>query len=256
MLLTKQKKGYSSLENALRLLDLYSLENSEFKVNEIAEYLNIANSTAHRLLRTLEGEGFIVKDMITNHYRLGISILSLGSVITSSHNVIKKSTDILKSLSDKYNETAQLGILQNNYVFYVNRIDYEHPILGLQMYYADRKAPLHCTSSGKILLAQEDKSTITNYMKNNLQQFTRSTIINPSKLTRELNDIFERDYAICVDEYLMGVCSLAVPVKNPQGKIIASLELIRSSEGLRTMEMGDIISVLHNKSEKLTNQLI
>mgnify|MGYP001328487066 FL=1 len=73
-----------SLNIALEMLELFTLEKSEYQVKEIAEQLNIANSTAHRILKTMEEEGFIVKDHVTKRYRLGVSILALSNVIHST----------------------------------------------------------------------------------------------------------------------------------------------------------------------------
>lgn len=93
-----KKKTYSSLENALRILDLFTMEKSEYSIREISDQLGIAYSTAHRLVKNLEDEGFIVKDSILNSYRLSVSILSLSSVVTAHTKLISNSTYLLKSI--------------------------------------------------------------------------------------------------------------------------------------------------------------
>jgi len=76
-----EQKRYSSLENALRILELFRVEKPDYSVKEVAEQLSIGDSTAHRLLTTLQKEGFISKDDRYNRYRLGISIRAIESVI-------------------------------------------------------------------------------------------------------------------------------------------------------------------------------
>lgn len=250
-----RKKRYTSLENALRLLDLFSIDKSEFKVKEIANQLNIANSTAHRLLKTLEEEGFIAKDNITNNYRLGVPILSLSSVITDSMDIVKKSTKILKEISNKFRQTAQIGVIQKNNVYYVNRIDYEHPVLGIQMFYSNWKAPLHCTSSGKILLSNQPKNKIEQIVNNELTQFTKKTITDSEVFLNQLDEVKKKDHSVSIDEHLDGICSIAVPIKNKLGTIIAALEVIKSSEQIDCSKIDNIIKTLSDKSRDLTDIL-
>ena len=53
-------------------MNIFTVEKPEYKLNELAEKLSIAPSTVHRLLTTLRSEGFVVKDSLSNKYRLGI----------------------------------------------------------------------------------------------------------------------------------------------------------------------------------------
>ena len=62
---------YSSLRNALRLLNLFSVDEPELQLEDIASRLEIGQSTAYRLVHTLIEEGFIVSDPSAKSYRLG-----------------------------------------------------------------------------------------------------------------------------------------------------------------------------------------
>ncbi|WP_318538796.1 helix-turn-helix domain-containing protein [Geobacillus thermoleovorans] len=57
----KTRTSFSSLENALRLLQLFSMDETELSITDISERLNISKSAAHRLLQTLKSEGFVKK---------------------------------------------------------------------------------------------------------------------------------------------------------------------------------------------------
>ena len=103
-----RKAKYSTLQNALRLLNLFSTDQPELSVTEIAAKLGIANSTAHRMLISLESEGLIMKEPKSSLYRLGVSFLSLGNVITKNMKIYDYSSDILHFLQQSTGETASL----------------------------------------------------------------------------------------------------------------------------------------------------
>lgn len=249
------KEHYTSLENALRLLALFSIDKSELKVKEVANQLSIANSTAHRLLKTLEEEGFIVKDNITNNYRLGVLILSLSSVITENMDIVKMSTNILNEISDKFRQTAQIGVIQNNHIYYVNRVDYAHPVLGVQIFYSNWKAPIHCTSSGKVLLANKSKDKIDQIINSELTQLTEKTVTDPEMFRKQLDEIRRKEHSITIDEHIDGICSIAVPIKEKSGTVIAALEVIKPSQQINGSKTDELIKTLFDKSKDLTNIL-
>ena len=94
-----QKAKYSTLQNAIRLLNLFSIDQPELSVTEIADKLGIANSTAHRMLISLESEGLIMKEPKSSLYRLGVSFLSLGNVITKNMKIYNYSSRYFKILT-------------------------------------------------------------------------------------------------------------------------------------------------------------
>src|SRR4051794_34216927 len=123
-----QKAKYSSLQNALRLLNLFSIDQPELSVTEIADKLGIANSTAHRMLISLESEGLIMKEPKSSLYRLGVSFLSLGNVFTKNMKIYNYSSDILNSLQQSTGETASLMVLENDYSYVINIKESNYPI--------------------------------------------------------------------------------------------------------------------------------
>ncbi|AXN40833.1 IclR family transcriptional regulator [Peribacillus butanolivorans] len=217
-----KRKSFSSLENALRILGLFSVEEPDFSVKEIAGRLSIADSTAHRLLSTLKKEGFIAKDNINNKYRLGISIRALESVLIKDLDLYNASASILFSLAKKANEAASLCILYDNQTFYVNTVDSDRPVYhGLT--YAGKSHPILSTSAGKVLISAKSEDEIE-------EIFSMEASFNKAATLQydltELLHVQEKGYAISYNNFFSGITSIAVPVKNESGDIIAAIELI------------------------------
>ncbi|MDQ0163055.1 IclR family transcriptional regulator [Aeribacillus alveayuensis] len=215
----------SSVKNALRLLRSFTLEEPEKKVTDLAESLGLGKSTVSRLLSTLESEGFVIKDEETRKYRLGLSILHLNTVLTSHLEITRESQPVLEQLVNEVEETAHVAQLEDMEVIYVNRVECSHPVRILS--HIGRRNPLHCTSSGKVLLAFQGEHKVEQYIdQKGLQPYTLKTITDPEKLKMELETIKKQGYAISIEERMEGVTSIAAPIKDYTGKVKYALTVI------------------------------
>ncbi|NQU99351.1 MAG: helix-turn-helix domain-containing protein [Parcubacteria group bacterium] len=76
-----EKKIIQSINRALQILELFSLEKPEWGVTEISKALNIYKSNVHNVLTTLAEKGFVTKDPKTDKYKLGIKFFELDCLI-------------------------------------------------------------------------------------------------------------------------------------------------------------------------------
>lgn len=247
---TKQRR-YSSLENALRLLDLFSIEKNEYRVNEIAAELQIANSTAHRLLTTLESEGFISKDLKTNSYRLGVSILSLSSALAKNMAIVQNSTALLQNITSRFKETSQLGVPQGDYVYYINKVDYEHPVFGHKSF-LERKALLHQTAAGKVILAHQPLETIKKYADHHLASLNST---ETTKAIEDLQQIVINGYACQMNTLHEDITSIAAPIYSSTHTIIGALELIGSNHSINEEQFAEITHSLKMECKKMEDSI-
>lgn len=214
----------SSVKNALRLLQSFSLDEPEKKVTDLAVSLGLAKSTVSRLLSTLASEGFVIKDLETKKYRLGLSILNLNTIITSNLEVTRESEFILKKLVADIGETTHIAVREDTHVVYLNRIECSHPVQILS--HIGRRNPLHCTSSGKVMLAYQKEAFIEHYLENVLEPYTDRTIIDPVLLKESLQTIKKQGYSISREEMRIGVASIAAPIYDYTGQVHYALSVI------------------------------
>ncbi|GAH82306.1 unnamed protein product [marine sediment metagenome] len=81
-----EKKIIQSIDRALQILELFSLEKPEWGITEISKALNIYKSNVHNVLTTLAEKGFVIKDSKTDKYKLGIKFFELGSIVINTLN--------------------------------------------------------------------------------------------------------------------------------------------------------------------------
>src|SRR5699024_6761747 len=145
----------SSVTNALRILKSFSTFEPRKRVTELSESLGLATSTVSRLLSTLASEDFVIKDKKSNAYQLGLSVLTPGGIVTNKLEIHKEAAPVLNNLVNDTGETAHLAIMDGIDTIYIHKEECNHPVRILT--HLGRRNPSYCTSSGKVLLAFNNK---------------------------------------------------------------------------------------------------
>jgi DNA-binding IclR family transcriptional regulator len=219
----KERTAFSSLENSLRLLNLFSMDETELSISDISKKLNIGKSTTHRLLQTLKSEGFIKKDPKTNLYSLGTSLLAMKKIIHSRFLICQIALPFLQELVTLSGESAHIATLQNTDVIYLYKLECDHPVRLLS--YIGKRNPAFCTSSGQAILAYQSKETIEKVIKKGLTSFTSKTITSPQKFLKKLSQIKQQGYALSKEELHEGVASISAPIWSRNGEVRYSVSI-------------------------------
>jgi IclR family transcriptional regulator, KDG regulon repressor len=214
----------SSVKNALRILKSFSIDEPEKKVSDISSSLGLNKSTVSRTMATLASEGFVQKDPETKKYRLGLSLLSLSSIINSNTDVYHESYPVLSRLVDNMGETAHISVIDKLEVIYLQKVECNHPVRFLT--HVGRRNPPHCTSSGKVLLAYADEELVNAVLERELEKHTKNTITDPDKFRTHLKEIRKNGYSTSFEEFHDGVNSIAAPIYDYRGKVIAALSVV------------------------------
>jgi IclR family transcriptional regulator, KDG regulon repressor len=244
---------YSSLRNALRLLNLFTIEEPELYLNEIAERLEIGQSTAYRLTQTLVAEEFLVRDPMNKSFRLAASLLAKGHIIISKIDLCQYSRRILEKLAKETGETSHLSVYKNEQVLYLLKIDSSYPVHLLS--HAGRQNPLHCTSTGQLLLAFQPDDIINSVMNHGLKSYTERTITDSTELLKRLKIIQKQGYAVSEEELHEGVASIAAPVKQKNGEVIASISIAGPTTRINSVTLPKLIKQVQKAADEVSENL-
>ncbi len=236
--------GLSSVRNAARLLKVFLSREESLGVSELARRLELGKSTVHRLLTTLAAEGLIEQDRATGGYRLGIVVFELGEAVRVHLDLHAAAGPVLASLREQTGESSQVGVLDGTEVVYVDRLESSQ---SLRLFTeTGRRVPVHCTSSGKVLLAhlpEPDRSALLERLP--LTPLTPHTVRDPQVLLAECDKARRRGWAEAVNEREIGVASVAAPVRDVAGTVVASVSIgapvIRLGAG-RRRELGALVA--------------
>ena len=247
-------EGLSSVRNAARLLKVFRSREAEIGVSELARRLGLGKSTVHRLLTTLAGEGLIEQDPRTGGYRLGLVVFELGEAVKVHLDVHAAAGPVLASLREQTGESSQVGVLDGHEVVYVDRLESSQ---SLRLFTeTGRRVPVHCTSSGKVLLSHLSDVALERVLADApLDRLTDQTITDVDDLMVELGKVRRRGWAEAVNERELGVASVAAPVRDASGHVIAAISIGAPTVRLGRIRRRDMAAVIVEAGEAVSRRL-
>jgi len=200
-------------------------------VSDLARRLDLHKNNAFRLLATLELAGYIQQTPKTELYHLGPRCIELGHAFARSHSLIDQARPILEELASSVGETVHLGVRSGAEVVHLDGVLPEQLVLtGLRV---GARTPAHCTSLGKVLLADADVD-LSDYTSEAFQtsdgslafeRFTEATRVDPAKLADELRAVALNGYAADLEEFSRGLHCVAAPVRDASARVVAAISI-------------------------------
>jgi len=229
------------------------LENkSPMSMSEISEKLNFYPSTVHRILDTLKYGGYVEQNPNNQKYQLGLKLIELGMAKINQIDLVKEAGPFLKELAKNCNETVHLAILEDINVLYLAKEESSQTIRMIS--YVGKRAPLHCTGLGKVLLANlplQDRDKIIDRIE--LSRLTKNTITDKVKLCEELDMIKEKGFALDEEENENDVRCIAAPIRDYKGKVIAAISVSSPVYRLNKIKQDYIKEALINASQDISS---
>jgi DNA-binding IclR family transcriptional regulator len=214
----------SSVASAARILREFGKHNTQLGVSQLARRVGVGRSTAHRIIWTLVEEGLLEKVEDTGLFRLTTAMRSLGASAETAQRLHEAATMPLDHLRTLTDGTLQVAILDGADVVYVERREGPGAIPVFRSVGARNAA--HVTSSGKVLLAflpPEQQQRLVAGMR--LTAKTPRTITSRPAFLAELAKVRHQGYAENRGESQPGMCSIAAPVRDPLGRVVASVSV-------------------------------
>jgi len=212
------------LARGLKVLSTFSEALRELTLTEIAELAGLPVSTCFRLLHTLKESGYIERS-VGGRFAPGVAVLSLGFAAMQSSDLVQASTAPLRKLASDVGETVNLGILRGAQVLYVQRF----PATDLVManIHVGSLLPAIATSMGKLLLAFKPLSDVRAWL--NDEEFNRpmgpNAVRSLDALLPQLKTIRRLNWAAQDEEIAFGLRSIAVPVRDSNGEVVAAVNI-------------------------------
>ena len=232
----KQSSSIQSVERALDILFLLADAITPLTVAQIAERLNVHNSTASRLLSTLAKQNVVIQSR--DGYRLGLGLLRLTHVVLNEMRIRTVARPHLQRLCQTTGRTIYLATLFEGDELYLDQVEPEDAASSTN--WIGRTIPAHTASGGKVLLAHLSDDEIAAYLERGLVAATRNTITSPDELQAQLAGVRERGYAISQDEYLVGFSNVAAPIFDPARKSIAVVALSGPTAQLSVAKLQEL----------------
>lgn len=222
----------STLDKGLHILEVLGGANMGrgASLTELSRAVGMHRTTLLRILTTLQARGFVQRDRVTDHYRIGIKMLSLTASLLRNLDVREIARPHLHALCQHTEELVLLTVLDEGAVVTVEQLEGAHTI-SLRTELGARR-PAYCTASGKVFLAYAEPDAVARILAGEMPPVTPRTITTPAAMAHHLEAVRERGYAWDDEERIEGVRCVAAPVFDFEGRAVAAVSVATPS--LRT----------------------
>ncbi|MGJ7908741.1 IclR family transcriptional regulator domain-containing protein [Actinopolyspora sp. H202] len=211
-----------AVERAMSVLRAFTPEHPELTLTEIANSAGLDRAGARRLLLTLVDLGYVRHD--ERHFALTSRVLEFGYAYLSNRSLPRTAEPHLRRLTDELQEMSSMALLEGHEIRYIAQIasprwlSAEIPV--------GTRFPAHATSMGKVLLAGLPPEVLEARLGGmHLKPVTARTVTKRENLRTELASIRGQGYVICDDELETGLRGVAVPLRGPEGDVLAAVNV-------------------------------
>jgi DNA-binding IclR family transcriptional regulator len=239
--------------NAIRLTKAFSESEYEMGISALASRLGLAKSTVHRLASTLVEYDILEQNRETGKYRLGLALFELGTLVRRKMDAASAAQAEIHQLAEATGETVQLAILDHLSVLYI-RIRESRQAVRMSSSLGSR-APAHCTSVGKALLAHQPLEVVQQVITQGLKRFTPNTITDSDLLLSELASIRTKGYALDDEEIEVGLRCVAAPIRDHSGQVVAAISVAAPVQRMSKKQVQNTIPTVVSIAEAISRRM-
>jgi len=229
-------------------------ERGAVSVTPAAAQLDVARSTAHRMLSTLLAEGFVRQDPVTKSYLPGRRMLELGLSALRNLDVRAAARPELEALRDEQGETVHLVLLEGTHILFVDSVESTRAVrvgsrTGMTM-------PAHCTAAGKAILATLPAEDLDAYLDALPAGMTERSIADGRAVRAEVELTARRGYATNFQESEDGLSAVAAAIPEPSGVVRAAITMSLPAERLPPERAGDLAEPVMRAAKAIGARLL
>ncbi len=221
-------------------------------VSDLAVSLGVSKSNAHRLLNTLAETGYVTS--FDGRYAPTLKVWELGTKVIGGYDVKELARPAMTRLVRETAEGVRLTVLDRKTldVIYIDKIDSPQDVRTFSE--LGGRAPAHCTSSGKVLLAYQDDAFIAQAVRK-LRAFTKNTIVDRRAFIEHLKKVRANGYAVNQREFSSQVNGVAAPIFGYDGNIVAALSVAAPADRMPASQIKKVTLLLREVTASVTARM-
>ena len=244
----------ASLARGLAVVQAFQERKRHLTIAQISHRTEIPRAAVRRCLYTLIKLGYATTDGRT--YSLLPKVLTLGHAYLSSTPLAVSAQPYLDRMSEQLHEACNMATLEGDDILYIARSATTQRLISVDLSVGGRLSA-YCTSMGRILLAALDDVTLHEYLANGeFQAETSRTVHTPQALLECLQKVREQGWCIVDQELEQGLRSIAVPVYDASGQVLAALNVSTHAGRVTRTELEQrFLPIMLSSSRELSAQL-
>ncbi len=217
---TKPGDMMGGLAKGLRVIEAFTVDTPRLSISEAAAIAGLDRATTRRCLLTLAEHGYCAYD--GKFFTVTPRVLRLGTGCLATMPLPRIVQPWLDDLSERIGQSTSVAILDESEIVYVARAA-QRKVMSIALMPGSR-LPAYCTSMGRVLLAALPEEAARSLLRSApLVQRTPQTMTDIERLMAELATVRGQGYAAVSEEVERGLRSVAVPIVNARGQVVAAL---------------------------------
>jgi len=246
-------EGMAGLAKGLAIIEAFSAHRTRMTVSEAAQSSGTSRASARRCLLTLTKLGYLEFD--GKYFRPQPRLLSLSAAYSDARSLPQIAQPFLKAARDELHESVSLAVLDRDAALFVARAEAERLVTtGISV---STRIDLYCSATGRVLLsAWPDERLLTYLDRVKIKARTKYSLVKKAALRDAVRSARTHGYASTDQELEIGLRSIAVPVVDSRGTIVAAMSASASSARVSIQQMvKGFLQVLRANADSLGRAL-
>ena len=242
-----------SLVRALRLLQEVAEAGDGITLTEVANRVGLPVSSAHRLLSTLQQEGFVRFDGERTLWFVGVKAFTVGNAFLRARDLVQVARPYMRGLMEQCDETVNLAVEDDGQIIYLAQIECRQMMRALAS--PGARVPMHSSAVGKVLLAYMNpllKDAAVERLK--LERFTPNTVTGRERFVRTLDEIRTQGFGFDDEEHAVGLRCVAAPIFNEAREAVAAISLSGPKARMTDPKLAALAGLAQAAADKITRE--
>ncbi len=242
-----------ALDRGLVLLKALTRE-GHATLTDIALQVGMPPSSAHRILITLEKNGFAEFDKATQEWAVGMEAFRVGNSYLGRTNLVEMAQTVMRELMEETGETANLAFANDGHVVFVSQVETQNPIRAF--FSPGTRGHMHASGIGKALLADLSQKEVERILqKTGLPEFTPKTLTTPDRLFADLETTGKRRWSFDDEERYLGMRCVAAPIYNSHATAIAGVSISGPTVRFPDAKVEELGPLIRRAADRITHMI-
>ncbi|UDF37460.1 UNVERIFIED_ORG: DNA-binding transcriptional regulator KdgR [Shinella sp. XGS7] len=249
----QQPESVAAVLKVFAILQALS-EQRDTGISELSVRLAMPKATVYRFLQTMKTLGYVSQESDSERYGLTMKAFELGARALQYPDLVELAKHHMQMLADATGETVHLGTLIDSEIIYVHKVDSRH-MLGMYSR-VGRRAPIHCTAIGKVLMAWEHPERRQRVLQGaEFKRFRDKTIVEPAAFAAELERVKAQGFGEDREEFDDHIRCLGVPIFDRLGQPIAGMSVSFPTFRYDEAKAPEVVKMLQDASRDISARL-
>jgi IclR family acetate operon transcriptional repressor len=243
-----------SLTRGLSLLEALARAEGGLTLTDLAQRVQLAPSTAHRLLATLEKMGYVYQGGELGRWYIGLQAFTVGTSFLANRDFVAQSHPYMRRLMEQSGETTNLGILDGTEAVFIDQVQCRETMRTIVK--LGSRVPLHASGVGKAIFAALPDEQIDAILKvKGLPRITANTITSPETMWASVRVIRQRGWSFDDEEHILATRCVAAPIYNEHAEVLGAISCAGPVSRLPDERIKQLGPLVAHTAEELTHRL-